>query len=446
MSPAAALRTVPSLAARYATTSAHSGKHKVVVIGAGAGGLAAANQIYNAFKSRGERLNDGDIAIIDPAQHHDYQPGWTIVGSGLADKADYRRPLASLIPAHFAHIPGSAAGVEPQSSRVVLADGTTVGYESLVVAAGLQINYDKVAGLTEALSDAQSKVATIYSYETADKTWHLIREFDGKGEAIFTQPFGPVKCAGAPQKIAYMADSYWKTTSNPLPSRSFITGMPTMFSVPHYSNALNAIRQEKGINGEFNTNLVSIDSAKRVAKFEVLAGENKGKRIEKEFGMLHVTPPMGPRDWIKKSPIADAAGWVDVHQGTLQHNKFENIFSLGDSSSLPTSKTAAAITAQTPILTNNLVSLLSTGKVGDAIYDGYTSCPLFTGRGELMLAEFKYGLERKETFGWLTDQSKPNRAFYHLTKDVFPRTYFSKMLKGEWYGPKGIFPPQFVPS
>lgn len=149
--------------------------------------------------------------IPQPAQHHDYQPGWTIVGSGLADKADYRRPLASLIPAHFAHIPGSAAGVEPQSSRVVLADGTTVGYESLVVAAGLQISesllvllgaqakitdYDKVAGLTEALSDAQSKVATIYSYETADKTWHLIREFDGKGEAIFTQPFGPVKCAG----------------------------------------------------------------------------------------------------------------------------------------------------------------------------------------------------------------------------------------------------------
>jgi NADPH-dependent 2,4-dienoyl-CoA reductase/sulfur reductase-like enzyme len=142
----------------------------------------------------------------------------------------------------------------------------------------------------------------------------------------------------APQKIAYMADSYWKTTSKPLPSRSFITGMPTMFSVPHYSNALNAIRQEKGIDAEFHHNLVAIDSAKRVATFEVLAGDNKGKKVEKEFGMLHVTPPMGPRDWLKKSPIADAAGWVDVHQGTLQHNKFENIFSLGDSSSLPTSK------------------------------------------------------------------------------------------------------------
>lgn len=135
-----------------------------------------------------------------------------------------------------------------------------------------------------------------------------------------------------------MADSYWKSTSNPLPSRSFITGMPTMFSVPHYSNALNTIRQEKGIDGEFNTNLVSIDSAKKVATFEILAGDNKGKKVEREYGMLHVTPPMGPRGWIKKSAISDAAGWVDVHQGTLQHNKFENIFSLGDSSSLPTSK------------------------------------------------------------------------------------------------------------
>lgn len=437
---------LPSLA-RYATTSAHSGSHKVVVIGAGAGGLAAANQVYNALKASGQRLNDGDVAIIDPATTHDYQPGWTVVGSGLADKEAFRRPLDSLIPAHFAHIQGAAANVEPQSSRVVLADGSKVGYEYLVVAAGLQINYDKVTGLKDALANPQSSVGTIYNYESVDKTWEMIKGYNAdKGEAIFTQPFGPVKCAGAPQKIAYMADSYWRTLNTPLPSRSFITGMPTMFSVPHYSKALDAIRQEKGIGAEFNTNLVAIDAAKKAATFEVLAGENKGKKVEKEYGLLHVVPPMGPLDWIKKSPLADAAGWVDVNAGTLQSTKYENVFSLGDASSLPTSKTAAAITAQTPVLSANLVSLMQNGKIAGATYDGYTSCPLFTGRGELLLAEFKYGLERKETFGTFIDQSKPNRAFYHLTKDVFPRAYFGKMLKGEWFGPRGIFPPQFVPS
>ena len=147
----------------------------------------------------------------------------------------------------------------------------------------------------------------------------------------------------APQKIAYMADSYWRTLNTPLPSRSFITGMPTMFSVPHYSKALDAIRQEKGIGAEFNTNLVAIDAARKVATFEVLAGENKGKKVEKEYGLLHVVPPMGPLDWIKKSPLADAAGWVDVNAGTLQSTKYENVFSLGDASSLPTSKVSFSI-------------------------------------------------------------------------------------------------------
>ncbi|RSH90529.1 hypothetical protein EHS25_001134 [Saitozyma podzolica] len=438
-------RALPNLA-RFASTSAASAQPKVLVIGGGAAGLAAANQVYNAFKASGKALGDGDVTIVDANQNHDYQPGWTVVGSGLAPKTSFRRRLDSLIPSHIGHIVQHAAGFEPGSNQVVLADGSKVGYDYLIVASGLQINWANIKGLPEALADTEkSKVASIYSYDTADKTWDLIHGFKGEGEAIFTQPFGVIKCAGAPQKINYMADSFWKSTQNSYRS-SFITGMPTMFSVPHYSRALDEIRKSKGIDAEFSTNLVEVRPDTKSAVFEILAGERKGEKVEKEFGLLHVVPPQGPLDWIKKSPLADAAGWVDVDQGTLQHKKYENVFSLGDSSSLPTSKTAAAITSQTPVLAHNLLAHAETGKIGEARYDGYTSCPLFTGRGELLLAEFKYGLERKETFGSLIDQSKPNRLFYHLTKDVFPQAYFSKMLKGEWYGPRGVFPPQFVPS
>lgn len=141
----------------------------------------------------------------------------------------------------------------------------------------------------------------------------------------------------APQKIAYMADAHWKSTNNPVQS-SFITGMPSMFSVPHYSKALNAIREEKGIAGEFNTNLVEVRPKDKIAVFEITTGDHKGERIEKDFGLLHVVPPMGPLDSVKTSPLADAAGWVNVDQGSLQHKKYENVFSLGDASSLPTSK------------------------------------------------------------------------------------------------------------
>lgn len=240
-------------------------------------------------------------------------------------------------------------------------------------------DWNKIKGLEAALENPlESKVSSIYSYATCDKTWDLIRDYNGTSP-IFTQPFGPIKCAGAPQKVMYMANSTWNsrpTESRPKQTSQFITGMPSMFSVPYYSNKLNELRKERGMDAMFNTNLVEVKAADKTAIFESLAGENKGQKIEKQFDLLHVTPPMSPLDFIKASPLADAAGWVDVSQSTLQHTKFSNIFALGDCSSLPTSKTAAAITAQTPVLVENLRSVAKNGQVGNASYDGYTSCPV----------------------------------------------------------------------
>ncbi|BEI81387.1 hypothetical protein CcaverHIS002_0205470 [Cutaneotrichosporon cavernicola] len=428
-----------SLLRALSTSATSTGKHKVLVIGGGTGGLTAANQVYNLLKARSGAPADGDIAIVDANPNHDYQPGWTLVGSGLADKRSYRRPLDSLIPKQFAHIKSNAASFEPGTNQVVLTDGTKVAYDYLIVAPGIQINWAAVKGLPEALADPASNVASVYSYETVDKTWNLVEKFQGP-EAVFTQPFGPVKCAGAPQKIAYMADWYWKDKGRNVHS-TFVTGMPTMFSQPMYAGKLNIIRQDKGIAGHFNTNLTEIRG--ETAVFDILDGENKGQKLELPFGMLHVVPPMGPPDVIKKSPLADSVGWTDVDEGSLQHRKFANVFGLGDASSLPTSKTAAAISGQAPVLAHNLVSLMERGQVGSALYDGYTSCPLFTGRGSLLLAEFKYNTELAETFSAFTNQSIPNRFFYHLTKDVFPRIYFSDFIKGTWFGRRTFFPPQY---
>lgn len=148
-----------------------------------------------------------------------------------------------------------------------------------------------------------------------------------------------------------------------------------MFSVKKYSEALDALRQERGVGGHFGHDLVAVDSAARRATFKKAADDSS---VSVDYTMLHVTPPMGPLNVFKGSPIADAAGWVPVDKSTLQHvsPEFSNVFALGDCSSLPTSKTAAAITAQAPVLTENLFSFMDTGKVGNASYDGYTSCPV----------------------------------------------------------------------
>nr|GAT58720.1 predicted protein [Mycena chlorophos] len=431
-----------TLGSRLASTTAETGaRYKVLVVGGGSAGLSVANQIFDRFKASGTPLNSGDIAILDRAEQHYYQPGWTLVGAGLKQKSETARALASLIPKHITHISDKVKTFEPASSSVTTLDGRNISYESLVVAAGIQINWDAIKGLPNALMNPTSGVSSIYSYETCDKTRSDIEALRS-GKAIFTQPAGVIKCAGAPQKIMWMAyDRYRKTGRRGKIDVDFYTGMPTMFSVKKYSDALNEMRIARGVGGYFGHNLVAIDEAKHTATFK--KGEES---VVVDYTVLHVAPPMGPLEVIKSSPIADSAGWVSVDPGTLRHTnpEFGNIWAIGDCSSLPTSKTAAAITAQAPVLVENLYSVVSSGKLSSAIYDGYTSCPLLTGYNELMLAEFKYGLEPKETFAAQFDQSKPNRLFYHLKKDVFPWAYWNYMVQGKWFGTNGPIRPKFT--
>ncbi|RPD66057.1 FAD/NAD(P)-binding domain-containing protein [Lentinus tigrinus ALCF2SS1-7] len=433
-------RSAPS-AARWASTSASKDKFKVLVVGGGTAGLNVANQIYNRFKSAGKALNEGDVAILDGAEYHYYQPGWTLVGAGLKQKEETRRKLSDLIPSHLALIPENVKTFDPKASSVTTSSGRKVGYETLVVATGLQINWSSIPGLETALADPGSGVSSIYSYKTCDKVWKDIDALHS-GKAIFTQPAGVIKCAGAPQKIMWMAwDRYQKTGRASKISIDFYTGMPTMFSVKKYSDALNELRQMRGVGAHFKHNLVGVNPESRKATFKTDDGS-----VDVDYTFLHVSPPMGPLDVIKNSPIADQAGWVSVDQGTLRHTnpEYGNVWALGDCSSLPTSKTAAAITAQTPVLTENLFSVVDTGKVSDATYNGYTSCPLLTGYGQLMLAEFKYGLEPEESFSsYLGDQSIPRTAYYYLKKDFFPWVYWKYMVKGEWYGASGFFRPSY---
>ncbi|EJD06011.1 FAD/NAD-binding domain-containing protein [Fomitiporia mediterranea MF3/22] len=440
-----AARLLRPLGARLASTDASStkDKFKILVIGAGTAGISISNQIFNRFKSAGKPLADGDVAIVDAAEWHHYQPGWTLVGAGLKDKSTLRRPLASLVPKHITHVPENVKSFEPRSSSITLASGRTLGYDILVVATGLQVNWNGIKGLSQALADPTSGVSSIYSYDTCDKTWKDIDALRN-GKAIFTQPVGVIKCAGAPQKIMNMAwDRYRRTQRSDTIKVEFWTGTPTMFSVKKYSDALDKLRLSRGIHAEFSTNLTSIDTSNRIATFKRADGSD----VSTDYSLLHAVPPMGPLDFIKNSPIADQAGWVSVDDATLQHKnpEYANVFAIGDCSSLPTSKTAAAITAQAPVLSENVFSLVDTGKLSNAKYDGYTSCPLLTDYGYLMLAEFKYGLEPKETFASrLGDQATPSRLYYHLKKDFFPWIYFEAMVKGDWYGTNGMMRPTYT--
>lgn len=314
------------------------------------------------------------------------------MAAGLRPKSEFRRPFASLVPGHILHVPENVKSFSPTSSSVVTDSGRNLSYDMLVIAAGLQTNWNAIKGLSSALADPASGVSSIYSFQTCDKVWDDIEALRA-GSAIFTQPAGVVKCAGGkvaspslpsdfeiitgPQKIMWMAwDRYRRTNRGQNIKVDFYTGMPTIFSVKKYSDALDALRIQRGVGASFHHNLVAVDSVNHKATFKT----SNGSDVDVDYTLLHVTPPMGPLDVLKQSPISDGAGWVQVDHFTLQHANpdFGNIFALGDCSSLPTSKTAAAITAQAPVLTENLFSVMDTGKLSTAAYDGYTSCPVST--------------------------------------------------------------------
>ncbi|GAA5901040.1 hypothetical protein JCM5296_007293 [Sporobolomyces johnsonii] len=413
---------------RYASSSP-----KILIVGGGTGGVTVAAQLQRAFKAEGRALGEGDIAIIEPAKTHHYQPGWTLVGAGLQPLSKMNKPMSAVIPAGVEHFATSVATFQPEKNQVTTSDGSTISYDFLVVAPGLKINFDGIKGLNEGLADPNGPVSSIYSVDSVEKVWKNIQAFK-KGTAIFTQPAGIIKCAGAPQKILWMAESQWRKDGvRDQVSPVFATGAPSMFGVAKYSAALEKLRQERNVEGAFNHNLVSIDNKARVATFATA----DGKTAEREFDFLHVVPPQGAPDFIKNSPLADAAGWVAVDPATTQSTKFNNIFSLGDASSMPNSKTAAAISSQAPVLVDNLRATMD-GIAKEALpgkYDGYASCPLLTGHNELMLAEFKYGGIPKETFApYLGSQDKPNAFYYYLKKDFFPFVYWNSFVKGTWFG------------
>ncbi|KAL7896029.1 hypothetical protein HDV63DRAFT_380275 [Trichoderma sp. SZMC 28014] len=434
---AAACRNASSRSRSFATVSnVSSGRsHRIVVIGGGTAGLDISHKLLRSGK-----FSQDEIAVVDPATWHHFQPGWTLVGGGIKTKEELRRPLNSLIDPKFKFYNDSVAKFSPEDNSITLGNGDKVSYEQLVVAPGISVNYGSVKGLPEALADPKSLVSSIYNYDTCDKTFETIQKLH-KGTAIFTQPAGPIKCAGAPQKILWLALDYWKRAglydpANPSGSPiqiSFATGMPVMFGVAKYNVALEQLRKERGVEGLFQHDLIAIDGDK--ATFALPDGKPS---VTKRFDLLHVVPKMGPHAFVKGSAIANEAGYVDVDDGTTRHKKYPNVWSAGDASSLPTSKTAAAITAQTPVLVHNLLGSLE-GKTPDATYDGYASCPLITEYGKVLLAEFKYGGEPKETFGdWFgIDQAVPRKSFYYMKKHFFPWVYYQHMVKGTWGGPKG---------
>ncbi len=407
----------------------------ILIIGGGAAGLMSASQIRR-------HKPDFQVTVIEPSETHTYQPTWTLVGANSYNFEATQRPMASVMPEGVHWVKDYAAEIKADANEVVTRQGQTIGYDFLIVAPGLVMAPEMVEGLTEALG----KGVVCSNYTNPRHTWEVLKNFKG-GTALFTQPTTPIKCGGAPQKIMYLADDHFRKQGLREQTKVvFAAPGGVIFGVKPIAKTLMEVVDRKGIHLRFKHQLRKVDGEKRIAWFKLADGheehnpvgittERDGNLVGIHFDMLHLAPPQAAPNFIRESPLANAAGWLDVDHGTLQHKAYANIFGIGDVAALPTAKTAAAIRKQVPIALENIFLLADQKALSNRHYNGYSSCPLVTGYGKMVLAEFDYDnnftpdpkLKQMLVF----NSDKEHLRLWWLKKYILPRLYWNKMLKGK---------------
>jgi len=402
-----------------------STRHQVLIVGGGTAGITVA-----AILKR--RAPGTDIAIIEPSHEHYYQPAFTLVGAGVYPLARTRRAEKSLIPVGVRWICDAALTFETEKNTVRIKNGDVLTYDYLVICTGVKLDWGKIAGLVETLG--RNGVCSNYSPAHVTYTWDCLQRLQPGSRAVFTQPPLPFKCPGAPQKIAYLtADHLQRRGSLEECNLDFYVHAPVIFSVPFFARECIKIAARYGINVHYQHNLVAVDGAAKTATFEKVDEQNKGDKVTVPFDMLHVSPPQSPAEEIKSSPLANAAGWIEVNQNSMQHTRYPNVFALGDVASSPNSKTAAAVRKQAPVVVGNILRMMGKTAI-EGGYDGYASCPLTTAVGKAILAEFIYGGKVTPTLP--LNPAKEHWIGWWIKVTGLPLMYWNYMLKGHVWFPK----------
>ncbi|WP_040268803.1 NAD(P)/FAD-dependent oxidoreductase [Pseudomonas rhodesiae] len=393
----------------------------IVVIGGGSAGIGLLASLL-------KRDPDLNITLIEPSDYHCYQPAWTLVGGGAYDLKKTRRPLADVLPNGVTWVQAAVTEVLPDSQSLVLDNGQRVTWNNLIVCPGLRLAWEKIEGLQDTLG--QHGVTSNYSYEHAAYTWQQVKQLKA-GKALFTQPAMPIKCAGAPQKAMYLSCDHWlKQGHLQNIDVEFNLAGAALFGVATFVPPLMKYVEKYNARLAFNANLVKVDGPARKAWFEVKDAEGNVTLVEKTFDLLHVVPPQLAPEFIRHSPLADAAGWCDVHPHSLQHQRYAPIFGMGDVCGTSNAKTAAAVRKQIVVVAENLLALRKQAPL-PLKYDGYGSCPLTVEKGKVVLAEFGYGGKLLPTFA--LDPTQARRSMWWLKATLLPWFYWNGMLKGrEW--------------
>ncbi len=422
---------------------------KILIVGGGAAGCTMSNYLTN-------NLDNPHITIIEPdPQSVRYQPGQTLVGAGVWTIGALTKNSTDFFPSEAKWIQDSVAEFHPEKNKVKTENGKIVEYDYMIVATGLQLNYESIDGLKKDMIGSKG-LGSVYFPDGATKTWAVMQDFiekarNKKVNGLFTHPNTPIKCGGAPKKMIFLTRSRLLDAGEQARKNATLTFLPNggkMFGVPEYHKAIVEQFKEKDLKYKYKHNLVAIDADSKKATFEhkyEVKGEydkdleehtmiKKSKQVTLDYDFIHVVPPMSAPDVVKNSSLswqrgsASKGGWVEVDKETLQHRRYPNVFALGDVAGIPMGKTGGSVRQQYPVCGDNLIAVMN-GKKPTRKYNGYTVCPLITEIGSVMLLEFNW--TKKPTPSFPLDPSKSRWLWWALKVYALRPMYFYGMLKGQ---------------
>ena len=391
---------------------------QVAIIGGGTGGTVIANRLHRSLGA------GADITVLDRDDAHLYQPGLLFVPFGSADPQRIVRSRRAQLRDGVTFRLGEAETVDTAHDTVRLRDGSTLGYDVLVIAGGARLVAEETDGLTKAMQG--ERVFTFYDRPGAVGLRDALRSLR-RGRLVVNVVDNPIKCPVAPLEFCFLAD-WWLRRSGRRADVElvYVTPLDGAFTRPVAADRLGRLLEAKGIElvTEFATAAVDGDAGSLVSW---------DGRAE-SFDLLVTIPAHSGPGFVERSRgLGDELGFVTTDPATMRARAAENVFVIGDAANVPTSKAGSVAHFQADTVAENVGRQLG-GRPLLAGYDGHANCFVETGFGRALLIDFNYEIEPlpgrfpEPHVGPLTllGESRLN----HLAKLAFERIYWHILLPG----------------
>ncbi len=349
-----------------------------LILGAGTGGTMVANKMSELLDP-----TEWKIIIVDRDETHYYQPGFLFIPFGIYTPREVVKPKRNFIPPNVELIVSEIEVIEPDASRVKLVkDKRVINYDYLVVSTGSHIHPEETEGMMD--GGWQQNIFDFYTLPGATALSRFLKFWKG-GRLVLNIAEMPIKCPVAPLEFIFLADWFFHERGiRDNVELIFTTPLPGAFTKPRASSILGNILTQKGVNLVPDFNISRVDGATN----KIIAYDGR----EIEYDLLVTIPTNMGADVIGHSGMGDELNFIPTNKHTLQTEKWENVWIIGDAGNVPASKAGSVAHFMLDVVVENILRHME-GLKPLPKFDGHANCFIESGFEKGILIDFNYDVE-----------------------------------------------------